>query len=231
MKPADIFVKIGSYLFISTLLHLFFLWNLNEVSRSYTDEKETFLVKIVPMQPPASVAPPVLPPKPIPPRPVKPHKLPKKTKHRIATERHPQHAKSNTPPVQGLNKDSFAKSGKSTFQAPVGNTLLTGDTGIRKTSVGDMQGDLSQRAHRLTLVKPEYTEEALQSGLEGEFVADVFVDETGHVKEVSLQKKIGYGMDAKLEAAAKSALYAPRKDAMGHAVGGWDQIVFQLVLP
>ena len=97
--------------------------------------------------------------------------------------------------------------------------------------MGDLQGDLSQRARRISLVKPEYTEAALQAGLEGQFVADVYIDEKGQVGEVSLQKKAGYGMDAKLLHAAKNARYEPRKDAMGRSIGGWDRIVFQLVLP
>ncbi len=97
--------------------------------------------------------------------------------------------------------------------------------------MADLHGDLSQRARRMSLIKPEYTEEALQAGLEGQFIADVYVDETGQVGEVALQKKVGYGMDAKLHTAAKSARYEPRKDAMGRPVGGWDRIVFQLVLP
>jgi outer membrane biosynthesis protein TonB len=229
MKTRGNSIKIIGYVFTSTLFHIFLMWSLGIGSRVSTVPQEKILVKIVPTK--VSIPIPPAPPKPIPLKSPLPHKAPKKPKHRIATERPTKVAKANKPPVQGLSKSSFAKVGTSNFQAPVGNTLMTGDMGIRKESVGALQGDLSQRARRLTLVKPEYTEEALQAGLEGQFVADVYVDETGHVGEVSLQKKVGYGMDAHLQAAAKSATYEPRKDALGRPIAGWDRIVFQLVLP
>lgn len=221
-------IKNISYILASLGFHLFVLWNIASFSHRSVVAPEKLIVKITPVE----VSPtPVVPSPPPPPRTPLPKKLPKKPKHRVATERRVPHADPHAKPVQGLSKDSFVKDGKSTFQAPVGNTLLTGDAGIRKSEVGALQGDLSQRAHRVSLVKPEYTEQALQAGLEGQFVADVYVDETGHVGEVALHKKVGYGMDAKLEAAAKSARYEPRKDPLGRPIGGWDRIVFQLVLP
>ncbi len=129
MKTNGSFIKISGYILSSALLHLFLLWNLAGVSRSHVQSTEKLVVKITPVE----VPPPAPPPsKPLPPRPLQSPKLPKKPKHRVATERRTKKAKSNTPPVQGLSKDSFIKGGKSTFQAPVGNTLMTGDQGIRK---------------------------------------------------------------------------------------------------
>ncbi len=221
-------IKNSGYVLASLGFHLFVLWNIASLSHRSVVPPEKLSVKITPVE----ISPtPIVPPPAPPPRKTVSKKLPKKPKHRVATERRVPHANPQAKPVQGLNKDSFVKDGKSTFQAPVGNTLLTSDAGIRKSEVGALQADLSQRAHRVSLVKPEYTEQALQAGLEGQFVADVYVDETGHVGEVALQKKVGYGMDAKLEAAAKSARYEPRKDSLGRSIGGWDRIVFQLVLP
>lgn len=221
-------IKTSGYLLASIGFHLFVLWKIASFSQGSVVPPEKLIVKITPVE--VSPVPVVPPPPPLPRKPL-PKRLPKKPKHRVATERRMPHADPHAKPVQGLSKDSFVKDGTSTFQAPMGNTLLTGDAGIRTSEVGALQGDLSQRAHRVSLVKPEYTEQALQAGLEGKYVADVYVDEAGHVGEVILQKKVGYGMDVKLEAAAKSARYEPRKDPLGRPIGGWDRIVFQLVLP
>jgi len=80
-------------------------------------------------------------------------------------------------------------------------------------------------------VKPEYTEEALEAEIEGEFVMKVYVDERGQVTKAICSKKVGYGMDAVLEAAARSAIYEASRDLLGNPVASWESITFQLILP
>lgn len=137
----------------------------------------------------------------------------------------------DTPPVQGLTKDST--SDKGTMSAPVGNTMMTEDTGKRVKDVGQIAGDLSAPA---TLVRdsikiPPYTDQALDASLEGTWVVDVFVNIDGSIKDADLRKKIGYGMDERVLAAAKAAKFVPRKNKLGVSEPGWAEIKFTLVIP
>lgn len=137
----------------------------------------------------------------------------------------------DTPPVQGLTKDST--SDKGTMSAPVGNTMMTEDTGKRVKDVGQIAGDLSAPA---TLVRdsikiPPYTDQALDASLEGTWIVDVFVNIDGSIKDADLRKKIGYGMDERVLSAAKAARFVPRKNKLGVSEPGWAEIKFTLVIP
>ncbi len=106
------------------------------------------------------------------------------------------------------------------------------DQGIRRAEVGEAEvKDLSQRAVRISLTKPEYTDDAIDVGLEGTFAVDVFIEKDGSVSDAELRKKIGFGMDERVLAASKSAVFEPRRNNLGVAIAGWDTIVFDLVLP
>ena len=67
--------------------------------------------------------------------------------------------------------------------APIGNTLFKKDEGIRLKDVESLESDLSADARiRIeTFKKPQYTDDALEAGIEGKFLIDVFVDDKGIV--------------------------------------------------
>jgi protein TonB len=152
---------------------------------------------------------------------------PKPTTTRTTPQAAPQ-------PVLGLNPDSFSKDGSGSFSAPMGNTTDTKDEG-KRLSPEDIKGlakDLSQDAELLvsSFVRPPYTPEAEDAGLEGSFVIEVYVDATGQVTEAELPNKIGYGMDVRVLDAARKAKFRPRKDPLGRVVPGWTQIRIRLTL-
>jgi len=177
-------------------------------------------------------------PKPEPPKPEPPKEKPKPKpppKKQPATERKkPEKPPENPPqPIQGLSKDSFATEGKSGFTAPVGNTLMTEDKGIRVEEAPAMDTDLSADAKLIvsSIVTPQYTDAALDASFEGYVTVDVFVDETGAVTDAEMKKKVGYGMDDRILAAAKNARFTPRKDKLGKALKGWAEIKFNMQIP
>lgn len=137
----------------------------------------------------------------------------------------------DTPPIQGLTKDST--SDKGTMSAPVGNTMMTEDTGKRVKDVGQITGDMSAPAMlvRESIKIPPYTDQALDASLEGTWIVDVFVTIDGSIKDADLRKKIGYGMDERVITAAKAAKFIPRKNKLGVSEPGWAEIKFTLVIP
>ena len=77
-------------------------------------------------------------PKEVPPKPKQAKKIPKKPKKNpklmsksSKTKKKVSKPKKKPKPVQGLSKESFSKSGTSTFVAPAGNTTLMKDMGQR----------------------------------------------------------------------------------------------------
>jgi protein TonB len=192
--------------------------------------QEPIAVKITVVEKPQD--PPPKPPDP--PKP-KPKPKPKEVIKKVAAlkKKEPDASPSDAKPIQGLNKDSFAPGGIGGFQAPVGNTLMTGDEGIRVGEAPELQQDLSSDAKLVpdSLVKPAYTDEALDLGLEGVFTIDVFVDENGAVTDVEIRKKIGSGMDERISQSVKTAKFVPRKDSMGKSIKGWAVISFRLTIP
>jgi TonB family protein len=134
----------------------------------------------------------------------------------------------------GLNPDSFSKDGSGGFSAPLGNTTDTKDEGQRLSpeEVKGLAKDLSQDAQLVvsSFIRPPYTSEAEDAGLEGSFVIEVYVDANGQVAEAELPTKIGFGMDTRVLDAARKANFRPRKDPLGRAVPGWTQIRIRLTL-
>lgn len=136
-------------------------------------------------------------------------------------------------PIQGLTKESLATTGKGSFSAPVGNTLMVPDEGQRVTDAAPLDSDLSSDPKLLTgSVKiPEYTDAALEAAYEGKVIVEVYVDESGAVTQVEPQKKIGFGMDERIQAAAMTAKFSPRRNRYGKAEPGWAKITFNLQVP
>lgn len=170
---------------------------------------------------------PTIPPEPekVKPKPPKPEKQKPTPNQQVKT------AAPDTPPVQGLTKDSV--SDKGTISAPVGNTMMTEDTGKRVKDAAPIAGDLSAPAAlvRDSIKIPPYTDQALDASLEGTWIVDVFVNVDGSIKDADLRKKIGYGMDERVLAAAKAARFIPRKNKLGVSEPGWAEIKFTLVIP
>ena len=163
------------------------------------------------------------------------HRQRKIKKTKVASERKikPKNKspKKEVKAIQGLSKRSFDSKGVGSFSAPVGNTLMIEDEGIRVKEAEEFVGDLSQRAKLLSFEKPSYTEDAIDSELEGIVIISVFIDKKGVVLEAELEKKIGFGMDELLTRAAKSARFSPRLNRYGKAVEGWDEITVRLEIP
>jgi TonB family protein len=172
---------------------------------------------------------PEIPPKPEPPK-------PKKEKSKIP----PSLKKLDKPPpapvkpVLGVDPKDLSPDAKG-IAVPVGNTLMKEDTGerLKADQVQQYSEDLSADAALITgsFNVPEYTESALDANIEGVFVVDVFVDEKGDVQEAELKRQIGYGMDALVLSAARSAKFRPRKNRLGAAISGWAELKFRLQIP
>ena len=168
-------------------------------------------------------------PPPKPPEPPKP-----KPKQKTAADRPKPLDRSLPPPkpVQGLTPEAMTKGGK--VAVPLGNTLMTGDSGERpRVAPAPFDGDLSSDARLIadSIVKPEYTDAAVEANLNGPVVVEVQIDEAGRVVDASLRRKVGFGMDERILGSIRSARFIPRKDRYGKAEAGWTEIKFNLQLP
>lgn len=190
------------------------------------------VAKPKPPEPPPPVADkPPEPPKP----PEKPKKKPPEKKR--ASERKPEKKPPDKPaaPVQGLTANSTSPLGTG-LAAPIGNTLNTADEG-KRLKAEDVQSltdeDLTADASliRASVQTPQYTDQAIDAELEGLFTVEVYVDASGSVTDAQLPKKIGYGMDERVLAAARKARFNPRKDRLGKALAGWTEMKFRLEIP
>lgn len=178
-----------------------------------------------------------IPPKPKVKKPKKKKKLVKKVPS-ITSKKKKKSKKKNKAkpsPVLGLSKESFSKTSKSAgISVPAGNTTMMVDEGkrLKPEDIAKLETDLSDDARLIveSFTKPEYTIEAEDSGLEGRFVIDVYVDASGRVIEVDLRKKIGFGMDKRVISSVKNALFEPRKNALGRPISGWTELKVRLTL-
>jgi protein TonB len=196
-------------------------------------EKKTVKVKIVAATPPPPTPTPVATPPPAPtPKPTPPPPTPKPTP-KPRTQAKPKDPVPEATPVQGFSKDSLTSNEGSGPSVPVGNTLMVEDQGIRKDDVKPFAGDLSRDPilKQASVVKPEYTDEAIDAGLQGSFRVDILLDEQGNVQDAQLQKPVGYGMDRRILDSVRNLKYEPRLDKFGKALGGWTVVEFSLQLP
>ncbi len=157
----------------------------------------------------------------------------KKIKEKIIPTEKPIPKTPIAAPVFGADKSVITPGGG--IAVPVGNTLLTEDDGkrLKPSEVKDFTGDLSHYATLIpaTFQLPKYTDEAVDAALEGVFTVDVFVDEMGHVRDVELKKKIGYGMDQRVLDSMRKAEFSPRKNKFGKEIEGWTEVKLRLVIP
>ncbi len=131
--------------------------------------------------------------------------------------------------VSGLSKTSLSNK-DTTFKAAIGNTLLTEDKGQRLSDVDKVEIDRRQEAKIISVPIPEYTTQAEDAELKGQFEVDVYVNEIGTVTEAEPVSKIGFGMDERVIQAALQAKYEPRKNRFGKAIAGWSKLTFVLKL-
>ena len=244
--------KLLTLILCSALGHLSFMFFLNAQAKSHkiTEKKQDKLIKVeinevakkIAVEPPKPEPKPEpkiekKPPPPPPPKP--PAKIIKKPK-KVASIRKPK--KTKTKPkkpveaVQGLSKDSFVDKGtKPGFQSNAGNTLMLPDSGKRvdPSKIEELDADLSSDAIliRSSVRAPELTFDAIDAGIEGRYIVDVFVAPDGSVQDAELERKVGYGMDSLLILAAKKSRFTPRKNKDGKAISGWSTIAFRLVVP
>jgi len=198
--------------------------------RPFSTVKPQKTVKVRIVEKPADPTPPPPPP---PPKP-QPKPKPKPKQQKTASERPPPAKPNPTPPkpVQGLTADAMNANSK--VAAPLGNTLMTADSGERlKQAPPALDGDLSAEPQliRASVVKPQYTDAAIEANLEGTALVEVFVDENGKVTDVELKRRVGYGMDERILQSARSARFVPRKNRFGLVESGWTEIKYSLQLP
>jgi len=164
--------------------------------------------------------------------PHKPKEKPKpQPKDKVASEKKVDAPKPEAKPILGLDKSTLE--GPGTIAVPIGNTLMKEDDGTRVKDAEKFQGDMSSEPRLIssTFAVPKYTDEAIDAGLEGAFVVDVFVTENGDVREAELRKKIGYGMDERVLDSTRKAKFTPRKNKFGKALSDWAEIKVRLVIP
>lgn len=163
-----------------------------------------------------------------------PPKVPEKPK-KIVSERAPKNIPApNAKPIAGLSKESFQDNGSVAVAA--GNTLMKEDDGTRVApdQVKELSNeDLSADARLImnTMKIPEYTNEAIDANLEGMVTVDVYVDVQGNVVSAEIPRKVGYGMDERIIAAARASRFIPRKDRYGNPVAAWTELRFKLEIP
>ncbi len=172
------------------------------------------------------------------PEPAKPKEKPKKkpAETKRASARQPERPPAKpVAPVLGLSASAVSPNGTG-IAAPVGNTLMTGDEGrrlkpddVKPLTDEDLTADAS--LIRASVLAPVYTDAALDAALEGTYTVEAFVDAAGAVTDAQLPKKIGYGMDEKVLAAARQARFHPRTDKLGKAIPGWTEVKFRLEIP
>lgn len=171
-------------------------------------------------------------PEPPPPPPKKEPPKPKPKPKQVAAQQQPKQPPPKEPPkpIQGLDANSMDPNGKG-IAAPMGNTMMTEDTGERaKTPPPELQADLSSDAKliRSSIQDPKYTDEAVEANVQGVVAVDVFVDEAGNVQEVELKKKVGHGMDQRIIDSLKAAKFEPRKNRLGRPEAGWTEVKVNL---
>ena len=222
--------KVITFAFVgSALAHTLMVAGLKPPSElGKAKEKKSIQVKVVEKEEkkpePISKLEPPPPPPPKPKKPPPPKPKPPQTV-REAKPKTDQPAKK----VLGLSKQSFQGQGK--MAAPAGNTSMAKDEGIRlkPEEVAALGKSLAQDAKLIpsSVPKVEKTDSALDAGLVGRYVVDVFVDASGQVTSAELRRSIGYGMDALVLSAAKKARFKPRRNAKGVPMSGWTKIIFR----
>lgn len=218
-----------TFLIFSFLSHISSLFVLKyyQKSRLSLKQKKESIVKLKIIKKEAKPKPKVMP------KPKIAKKIPPKKK-KVTTLRKKPKKVTKIPPkvIQGLSKSSFSSEGQSGFVAPVGNTLMTKDEGIRvDKNKAIKQVDLSKDAELLSFQKPEYTDDAIDNDLEGVFIVSVFVTAEGSVSEAELESSIGFGMDRLIIEASKNAIFSPRKNKFGKPMESWTEIQIRLEIP
>lgn len=223
-------LKYYQIVLLSLVIHLFTLGLVDYLSAPQEEKKKK--VVTVTLVEEEKKSPITEPPPPLPPPPPKPKPKPK------VSERKPkEEPKKESLPVQGLSPEAVSDKNKG-IAAPLGNTMLVGDEGKgKRLKASEVQAlsneDLSAAARLIksSIETPKYTEDALDAGLEGTFIVDVYVDKTGKVNSAELRKKVGYKMDPLLISTAMKARFEPQRDRFGQPIAGWADITFRLELP
>jgi len=113
-------------------------------------------------------------------------------------------------------------------------TSSSANTGDGAASAEGSSGVSLEREAQLvgeSLVKPEYTAEALRARVQGLFAVDIHISKEGKVIEIELIQSPGYGMDARIIAALQTAKYFSKRDASGKEMETWITIQFKLEIP
>ena len=88
--------------------------------------------------------------------------------------------------------------------------------------------DYSQKVLLLEFEELEYTEEALEEGLEGRFSIKVLVSREGKVLQAFLLQEIGFEMDERVLEASRRAIFSPARNSLGRPIQAWGLVTLQL---
>ena len=88
--------------------------------------------------------------------------------------------------------------------------------------------DYSQKVLLLEFEELEYTDEALEEGLEGMFSIKVLVSKEGKVLQAFLLQEIGFEMDERVLEASRRALFSPARNSLGRPIQAWGLVTLQL---
>ena len=227
-KATKIFAFAGG---LSLILHLLGFGIMDSATRSSGYQSSNPVkIKIVKQTDPAQEPPKPEPVKPPPPKP-KPPKPKKPPTERVKPQAQPAEPPK---PIMGLDPSAVSPDGKG-ISVPVGNTLLIPDDGkrVKPEDVKPFTGDLSSdpKLIRGSIRRAAYTDAAVEAGLQGKYIVDVYVAENGAVTSAELRKKIGYGMDERVLEVARAAKYLPRRNEKGISEAAWTELPFTLQLP
>ena len=131
----------------------------------------------------------------------------------------PKPPKKPPPVITGLTLKSTVKGGKGPIMQ-VGNTMYGKPKGKLRAAVTEKAapGKRTQEGTAkpvfvapkvLKKVKPKYTAEALDEGIEGKVILLVVISANGSVKSAKVVKKLGYGLDQRALEASKAWQFSP----------------------
>jgi TonB family protein len=138
-----------------------------------------------------------IPRKPEPPPPLPPRKV-------VVKEPEPEEPVEEEPMEVaekfGVDESAVVNGGEG-IKVPLGNTLMTEPVyGLR---------DVARPPEFIRPLRPRYTEEARGAGVEGLVKLELVVDSRGRLREVSVIKSLGYGLDESAMAAVRQARFKP----------------------
>ena len=154
----------------------------------------------------------------------------RKTRSKKANQRKKKHL----PPFlrSSLDDKRDIPSGTEKNQEGSPSLSITAPVNPSDGSTHRLGSDLNRKARLISqsFIKPKYTLDAAEAGLEGHFIMKILVTQKGTVGDFSMMPLVGFGMDERLRAAAYGARYQAATDKRGNPIEGWIRQPIILVL-